>query len=405
MINNIKGKIMRYTLFEKTINITNNGESRIIIGADFVPTDSNKVLFQKRETNKIFGNDLYTLFQQSDLNILNLEAPITKVQEKLFKVGGPNLKIYPECINVLKDLKPLLLSGANNHIKDYQDNGIRETLSLLSDAEIDSIGFGLNKNIARKPRIYKMNNITIGIYSCSENEFCCASDNQGGGNGYDPLYTFDDIKNLKDNCDIVVVLFHAGRENYRYPSIQLQRICHKMVDSGTDLIVCQHSHCIGSYEKYMNSLIVYGQGNVLFDYIQREEWATAILLELKISRDNIAISAIPIVKQGNCVSMADEKSAIQIIEKFHMRADNIQQPNFIEHEWLRFLSCGNQKQILLLSGVLGINNRILTAVDRILFKGKLTDQLFSRKRSQLLLNYIRCESIRESLMTLLDRDK
>lgn len=393
---------MKYNLFSKTIDTIKEVDARIIIGADFVPTDSNKILFQNQETHKIFGDDLCNLFQQSDLNILNLEAPITTSQEKLFKVGGPNLKTYPECICVLKDLKPLLLSGANNHIRDYEDCGIHETLSLLSNAGINSIGFGINKENARQPKIYQINGAKIGVYSCSENEFCCASDSHGGGNGYDPLYTFDEIRDLKGKCNILIVLFHAGRENYRYPSLQLQRICRKMSEVGADLVICQHSHCIGSFEIYKNSLIVYGQGNVLFDYIQRDEWATAILLELKISNNILDVSVIPIMKNKNCVTIPDQTSATRIVKDFLSRSENIKDPNFVKQEWAHFLS-GNQKQILLLSGVLGINNRILAAIDRIIFKGKLTDKLFSKQRSQLLLNYIRCESIRESLMTLLNK--
>lgn len=38
-----------------------------------------------------------------------------------------------------------------------------------------------------------------------------------------------------------------------------------MVEKGADLVIYQHSHCVGSYEKYKDSTIVYGQGNFMFN--------------------------------------------------------------------------------------------------------------------------------------------
>ena len=50
----------------------------------------------------------------------------------------------------------------------------------------------------------------------------------------------------------------------KYPSQNLQKICHKIAEKGADLIVCQHSHCIGTYENYKGGHILYGQGNFNF---------------------------------------------------------------------------------------------------------------------------------------------
>ena len=70
----------------------------------------------------------------------------------------------------------------------------------------------------------------------------------------------------KDNkCDYTIVLYHGGKEYYRYPSPNLQRVCRYMIEKGTDLVICQHSHCIGCEENYLSGKIVYGQGNFIFD--------------------------------------------------------------------------------------------------------------------------------------------
>ncbi len=392
---------MNYEIACNTIKSCIEKNSVILIGADFVPTLSNKDIFIEGNLNKLVGNELEKIFKMSDLNILNLEVPITFCDKKIRKAGSPNLKTYPEALNILKNMNPLVVSGANNHIFDYSQEGISDTISYLDENNILHVGFGKDYESARESLIVKINGLKIGIYSCSENEFSCANKSHGGGNGYDPLVTFDDINQLKLSCDYAIVLFHGGRENYRYPSVQLKRICQKMVDKGADLVVCQHSHCIGVYETYKGSCIVYGQGNVLFDYNDIEEWRSSILLQLIFSKEEVRINIIPIEKVNERVKMSGDNGNI-VISDFLSRSEKAKNIEFLEEEFHRFNTL--QKNIILLRGVMGINNKLILALNKIL-KGRLLNCMFKEKRKLLLLNYIRCESIRESLMDLLEDEE
>lgn len=387
-------------LAKKRLNISVENTGKILIGADFVPTESNRDLFINNSAEELFGTVLLQELNKADLTVFNLEAPITEAKEKLFKVGGPNLKVYPECINILRGLKPLLLSGANNHIFDYKDEGIRNTLNYLKTEGISYIGFGENSIHAREERIFTVNQFRVGFYSCSENEFCCANSQHGGGNGYDPLYTFDDIRKIKKNCDILIVLYHGGRENYRYPSPQLKKVCNKMVECGANLVICQHSHCIGCYEEIGEGVIIYGQGNLLFDYNSLETWKTSLIVQIEIENNEMAIYVIPLKKVGNKVRVAERDSAETIISDFLNRSEQIRQKDFLRNEWKKFLD--RQKYILLMHGVMGINNRIILGIDKKVFGGFILKHCFKAKRKKLLLNYLRCESIRESIFTLLE---
>ncbi len=391
---------MQYELTKGISNFNCDKEISIIIGADFVPTKTNKKLFEQGNSVEIFGKELEELFAKSSLNILNLEVPITERTEKLPKAGGPNLKTYPEIINILTQIKPLVMSGANNHIYDYSQCGVEDTLFYLDNNGIFHVGFGLDKISAMKTWYTEMEGIKFGIYSCSENEFCCASEERGGGNGYNPLETFDDILKSKAACDYLIVLYHGGRENYRYPSIQLKKICQKMVDVGADLVVCQHSHCIGAYEVYKDSCIVYGQGNVLFDYNDIEEWRTSILIQLVFTGNKMVINAIPLEKDCEKVRVA-ERDGLSIISSLRERSEKIKDNDFLKMEFHNFNS--KQKNILLLRGVMGINSRLILALNKVT-RGKLLQVLFQKEHKLLLENYIRCESIRESLLDILSGD-
>ncbi|MDU2077138.1 MAG: CapA family protein, partial [Veillonella sp.] len=214
------------------------------IGADLVPTDINKTLFENGNGEAFVGKELYEILKQSDLNVFNLEVPLT---------------------DIYKALEPLFLTLANNHSLDQGVEGLTTTLNLLKQHKIAHAGAGANLKEAKKPFIFEKDDIRIGFYLCTENEFTMATCHTMGANPFDVLDSFDEVKVLKAQCDYVIVLYHGGKEFYRYPSPMLQRYCRKFVDSGANLVICQHNHCVGSREDYQGGTIIYGQGNFIFN--------------------------------------------------------------------------------------------------------------------------------------------
>ena len=62
-----------------------------------------------------------------------------------------------------------------------------------------------------------------------------------------------------------------------------------------DLVVCQHSHCIGCMEEYDKGTIIYGQGNFLFDDSESIFWRTSLLLKIDLKNRNLEY--IPVCKK------------------------------------------------------------------------------------------------------------
>lgn len=90
--------------------------------------------------------------------------------------------------------------------------------------------------------------------------------------------TFDYIAKLKTECDFVVVCYHGGKEKFRFPSPNMIRVFKKIADKGADIVIAQHTHCIGTYEEYKGSLLVYGQGNFIFDRADNVFYNNGLLL-------------------------------------------------------------------------------------------------------------------------------
>ena len=147
------------------------------------------------------------------------------------------------------------------------------------------------------------------------------------------MESLDHIQDLKAQTDHVIVLYHGGKEHYRYPSPHLQKVCRKCIEKGADLVVCQHTHCIGCEEKYLNGTIVYGQGNFLFDYTESEYWQTGLLISLN---SNFEITYIPIVKKNNTVRLAEDSISNEILKQFKMRSEEILDDRVIKEKYSEF---------------------------------------------------------------------
>lgn len=364
---------------------------KIVIGADIVPTKSNASLFAKADVDTLVGNDLKKLLDSANFTIFNLEVPLTDLSTPIKKCG-PNLIAPTKTIAGLKAINPHFFTLANNHILDQGEQGLNSTMSLLDKYGIDYAGAGKDVEEAAKPYVLEQDGKKIGIYCCAEHEFTIATEITPGANPFDPLNSLDHIMELKKQCDYVIVLYHGGKEHYRYPSPYLQKVCRKIVDKGADFVVCQHSHCIGCEEKWHEGTIVYGQGNFLFDDGDNEYWNTSLLIELNVG-NKLEVSYIPLCKNNNSVRLADETEGNLIMAKFHERSKEILSKCFVQENYSKFAE----------SMILGYYYRISGKVSSFLpirIINKLSNYLFLKwiygsKEKTMIENCLECEAHRE----------
>ena len=97
-----------------------------------------------------WGNVL-PLFKNADINIINLEAALTYSSKKISKTF--NFKASPDRINTLKEASITVVNLANNHVLDFSEKGLRETMQVLDTAGIKYVGAGLNYKHAAHPCI------------------------------------------------------------------------------------------------------------------------------------------------------------------------------------------------------------------------------------------------------------
>jgi len=367
----------------------------IIIGADLVPTTSNRALFASADIDQLLGTKLKNRIQQADFSVFNLETPLTDSLTPIEKCG-PGLAAPTDTIKGIEAIGVDLFTLANNHILDHGEQGLFSTIDVLDRSGIQHFGAGKTLTEASRPYILQLKSGMVGILACVEHEFSVAEDNKPGANPFDPLETPDQVDELKKKCDHVIVLYHGGKENYRYPSPALQKVCRKLVDKGADLVITQHSHCIGCRESYHGGTIVYGQGNFIFDYGDSEFVKSSLLIEVD---EHFGISYLPIIKTGNTIRLAENEQAESILRAFNERSDAILQEGFIEKEYRRFAESFLEHYLLCLKGTRrrGIVFRLMNRLTSQKWRAWLAAR-YNKDDYLTIWNYIECEAHRELLL-------
>jgi poly-gamma-glutamate synthesis protein (capsule biosynthesis protein) len=220
----------------------------------------------------IWGDALKEIEKEKvDLRIINLETTITTSEN--FEPKGINYRMNPKNIDVLKVFKVDVACLANNHILDFGQEGLLETIETLNKNGILTVGAGRNIEEAEKPAIFGRRTSKILIFNYADVSsgvtiWWKAEKDKAGVN----LLTSDVPKLIVKYLDVVrpnIVIFsiHWG-PNWGYEITKEQRnFAHRLIDeANVDLIFGHSSHHFKGIETYKGKFIIYGAGDFINDY-------------------------------------------------------------------------------------------------------------------------------------------
>ncbi len=266
-----------------------------------------------------WGNVL-PLLQKNDLNVINLETTLTKSQKKISKVF--NFKADPDKVEVLKIGNIDLVCLANNHILDFSDDGLFETIKILDENNIAHVGAGKNIEAARRPVIIEKDGIKIGILGYVDNEPDWLAGQEKPGTNYVKVGDIEkikhDVERFKNKVDIVIVSIHWGPNKIIRPTQSFIDFAHKIIDCGVDIIHGHSAHIFQGIEIYKGKIILYSAGDFVDDYVVypdlRNDWT--FLFNVKIDkRGPKEIELIPLLVSNMQVNLASKNKGKQILDR------------------------------------------------------------------------------------------
>ena len=299
---------------------------------DTSPSKASKESFRRKEVDTLF-TDVKDFMKDSDFTFVNLECALTECTEAIKKFGPP-LSAPKETAEILKGLGVDLCGLSNNHTFDLGVKGIKDTLLALDEAGLDYTGWGNDYEDSRKNYVVDKNGEKICIIAVCEHEYSYALENRMGARPYDEYDTMEDIREARKTADRVIVIYHGGKEYCRYPSPRLRKLCRAMAKCGADMVLCQHSHCIGCYEEFEGCHILYGQGNFHFlGLSQQEGWFTSLAVKYDTKSDEIEFVPVRALEDG--ITLAKGDDAKEIMAAFEKRNDELQNGEWI-NGWREF---------------------------------------------------------------------
>ena len=207
--------------------------------------------------------DLLEILRESDLRIVNVETVLGDRGQPIPK-GGPNLRAPAGCVESLKIVPFHIACLANNHCLDYGPEGLEHTLWLLREAGMVTVGGGMDGEEAYRPLVYEFKGAKIAILNGAEGEESSSVAGSPGACVFE-VHEFEGrIAQLRSQADIVLVIYHGGRERAPMPPPYMVKELRRMAEAGADAVIAHHAHVPQGIEIHHGVPIVYSLGNFQF---------------------------------------------------------------------------------------------------------------------------------------------
>ncbi len=211
---------------------------------------------------------------QADYIVGNLEAPLVDAPEGEIFCG------HPFFADILKSAGVNVLNIANNHIMERGLEGFEHTVFELQSRRLAVTG--LVKDGVPVPVTLQKGDTSVCMAAFCD-ESVCSLDNPGCYASLDETLVMETLGRMKAaGADVLVFIFHWGREYVHIPSPSQRRIARMLIDGGANLVVGHHPHVIQPYERYKDGHILYSLGNFCFDDIQSAHFGRGMTASVEI---------------------------------------------------------------------------------------------------------------------------
>ena len=256
--------------------------------------------------------DMIPNLKENDLNIINLETTLTRSDKKVPKVF--NFKATPDKVKSLLLASIDVANLANNHAKDFSEQGLIETIETLDAAGIKHVGAGNNTQAAREPVIIIKNGIRIGILGFTDNEPGWKAENNKPGTNYFKVGDIEkvklDVAQVRAKVDILIATQHWGPNKREVPTQAFVDFAHSMIDAGIDIIHGHSAHVTQGIEVYSGGLILYDTGDFVDDYMVGPMLRNdhSFLFRVTVTKQGVKkLTLIPVIINNMQVNLAQGK--------------------------------------------------------------------------------------------------
>jgi poly-gamma-glutamate synthesis protein (capsule biosynthesis protein) len=276
------------------------------------------IMLDRGVEDSIKQNSIYYPFQKishflrgTDIVFGNLEGPVVNNPPE-FPPNSLKFAFNPEVIKGASWCNFNLFSLANNHILDMGKEGLEETKEWLKKYGMNFVGDPLSSSSDSLNSAFFRDNIIFLAF-----------------NQIFPFTIREEkiIKKVKtvksSNPDnFLIVSLHWGEEYKLINSPAQQKLAHRLIETGADLIIGHHPHVVQNIEKYQEKLIFYSLGNFIFDQYFSPETQQGLAVGLEIYSDRLVCRLFPLQINLSQPVLLKRNKASEFLMQLAKRSDD-----------------------------------------------------------------------------------
>lgn len=264
-----------------------------------------------------FDTETLDFMRSADIFMINNEFTFTDrgapIEEKTY-----TFRCSPEFSRFYKDMGVDIVSLANNHVYDFGEVSLTDTIDTLNNCNVAFVGAGLNRTEAMKPAYYIVNDTCISIVSATQIERVDRPDTKGATDTTPGTFRcwYDDtvlevIKEAKAHSDYCIAYIHWGTELEEAPDWAQLELAPKLAEAGADAIIGDHPHILQRIDYIGDTPVIYSLGNYLFN----SKTLDTGLMELNINMGDGSLRArfVPCIQSACHTSLATGTEKARIL--------------------------------------------------------------------------------------------
>lgn len=365
---------------------------KILIAGDFVPMQRTAEKIEQGDYSCL--DEIKPIVQSADYSIVNFESPVVMHESKPIAKTGPNLRCTERAIECVAKAGFKCVTLANNHFRDYGQEGVEDTIYSCDKYDIEYVGGGRTLEEACHILYKDIDERRLAIINVCEHEWSIATDEYGGSNPLDIISVSRKIKEAKSKADYILLIVHGGTEQYNLPTPRMKDTYRFFVEQGADAVVNHHQHCYSGYEVFQGKPVFYGIGNLCFDRAELGRdamWEHGFLVEIDFS-EHITFRLYP---YSQCT---EDEPTVKLQLSTYEFDENIKRMNaIIEDDRILLSSFQKLSQRGQLTSKEILSPYSSKIAHKLYVKGLLPSFVTDR-RLRLFLAHTQCESHRDILI-------
>ncbi|WP_461391141.1 CapA family protein [Desulfosporosinus fructosivorans] len=214
-----------------------------------------------------FFTPVESLIKAGDYASTDFEAPMAGPDSGY--TGYPLFNSPDAMADAFKNAGFDLVVTANNHILDRGYKGALRTLEVLRKSSLDTTGCFSSPEAQNSPLIKNIRGVKVGYiaYTYGTNGISIPLDAPYLVNILNADKVLADIRKLRPQVDILVLVLHWGEEDRLQPTDQQKEFAHKFLEAGADVILGSHPHVLEPMQVLniagKNKFVFYSMGNFI----------------------------------------------------------------------------------------------------------------------------------------------